>query len=160
MTSPPEPTPAATQPAAEAGEYLLVRVSDELYALPGPAVREVSRWRQPTPIPGAPALLPGIISQRGVVVPIIDLRVLLGLAAAAVERSTRLIITQHENIELALLVDAVIDLVALPPTALNQPPAALDAGRARLLSAVARHEDRPLGVINLAAVIAVVQEGL
>jgi chemotaxis signal transduction protein len=58
------------------------------------------------------------------------------------------------------LVDAVIDLVTLPLTALAQPPAALDPSRARLLSAVARHADRPLGVLNLAALIAVVQEGL
>jgi purine-binding chemotaxis protein CheW len=160
MTSPPEPSPAGAQPATEASEYLLVRASDELYALPGPSVREVARWRTPTPVPGAPPLLPGIISQRGVVLPIVDLRLLLGLAAAAPERSTRLIIVQHEGIELALLVDAVIDLASIAAAALAGPPVALDPGRARLLSAVARHGDRPLGVVNLAALIAVVQEGL
>jgi purine-binding chemotaxis protein CheW len=128
--------------------------------LPGPAVREVARWRAPTPVPGAPAILPGIISQRGVVLPIVDLRLLLGLAAAAPERSTRLIIVQHEGIDLALLVDAVIDLAPIAVTALAATPAALDPGRARLLSAVARHGDRPLGVINMAALIATVQEGL
>ncbi|PDW02335.1 chemotaxis protein CheW [Candidatus Viridilinea mediisalina] len=152
----PPPTPAP----AETGEFLLVRVSDELYALPSAAVREVARWRAPTAVPGAPPILPGIISQRGVVTPIVDLRLMLGLAAQATTRATRLIIMHHESCDLALLVDAVLDLAALPPADLTPPPAALEPSRARLLTAVARYGDRPLALLSLPALIAAVQENL
>ncbi|RRR67941.1 MAG: purine-binding chemotaxis protein CheW [Candidatus Viridilinea halotolerans] len=148
-----------TQPTSNAtSEFLLVRVSDELYALPSTAVREVARWRSPTPVPGAPPVLQGIISQRGVVTPIVDLRLLLGLAANAPTRATRLIMMHHENCDFALLVDAVLDLTALPPSALAPTPTALEASRARLLSSVARHGDRPLGILSIAALVAALQE--
>lgn len=145
--------------SAEPGDFLIVRAADELYALPGPSVREVTRWRAPTPVPGAPAVISGIISQRGVVLPVIDLRLALGLPAAPPDRATRLVVAQHEAADMALLVDAVVDLISLSAAALAQPPAALDPSRARLLSAVARHGDRPLAVVSLAALVAALAEG-
>ena len=157
----PSPTfaPTSTPPEGESA-HLVVRVGPELYALAGTCVREVTRWRTPTPVPGAPALIPGIISQRGVIIPIVDLRLILSLPATPPERSTRLVIVQHETTDLALLVDAVLDLIPLAATALVPPPAALEPGRARLLTAVARHATQPLGVLNLVALLAVVREGL
>jgi purine-binding chemotaxis protein CheW len=142
---------------AEAFEFLVVRAADELYGLPGAAVREVVRWRTPTPVPGAPPVIPGIVGQRGVVLPVVDLRLALGLVAAPPDRAARLVVVQHDSIDMALFVDAVLDLVALAPTECVPPPAGLDPARARLLAAVARHGDRPLAIINLAALVAAVQ---
>jgi len=148
-------------PAALAGaSYLVVRAADERYALAGAAVRELARWRAPTPVPGAPALLPGIISQRGVILPVVDLRLLLALPAAPPDRASRLVICHHEPVDLALLVDGVDDLATIEPADLAQPPAGLDPRRARLLGAVARHADRPLAVLDLPALIAAVQEAM
>jgi purine-binding chemotaxis protein CheW len=151
------PTSAGV-PAAEDEAYLLVRAADELYALAGAALREVMRWRTPTPLPGAPPALLGILGQRGVVLPIVDLRLTLGLPAAALGRAARLVVVHHDGIDMALLVDAVLDLV--PLAALGPLPAGPERGRLPLLAATARLEDRPLVVIDLAALIAVVQDGL
>jgi purine-binding chemotaxis protein CheW len=145
-------------PNAEPDDALVVRVADELFALPGAVVREVARWRAPTPVPGAPAVIAGIISQRGLVLPVIDLRIALGLAVAPPDRATRLVVAHHEAADVALLVDAVVDLAPLP-AALDPPPPGLDPTRARLLSAVARYGDRPLAVLSLAALVAAVAEG-
>jgi purine-binding chemotaxis protein CheW len=146
----------AQAPGADADSFLIVRVADELYGLPGVALREVIRWRTPTTLPGAPPVLLGIIGQRGVVLPAVDLRLALGLPLGPAGRATRLVLVQHEAVELALLVDAVLDLA--PLAELGQPPAA--PGRGALMVAVARYQDRPLGVIDLAALIATVQDGL
>ncbi|MCS6882068.1 MAG: chemotaxis protein CheW [Oscillochloridaceae bacterium] len=135
---------------------LIVRAGVELYALPGACVREVTRWRAPTPVPGAPAVIPGIINQRGSILPVVDLRIALGLPAGAPERSTRFVVLHHETAALALLVDAVLDLALLDDATFEPPP----AGQARLLGAVSRYEQHPLGVIDPAALVAAVQEGL
>lgn len=153
------PFPAPSE-HTESRAFLVIRAGDELYALPGANVREIMRWREPTPVPGAPATIPGIISQRGVVLPVVDLRHVLGLPASAPSRQTRLVVASHEAISLVLLVDAVFDLLPLDPAALAPPPAALDPQRARLLSAVARHDDRPLGILELGALTAALQEGM
>jgi purine-binding chemotaxis protein CheW len=152
-------TPVRIPEAGQHGEpsaSLIVRTGVELYALPGACVREVTRWRAPTPVPGMPAVIPGIINQRGSILPVVDLRIALGLPASAPERSTRFVVLHHEAVALALLVDAVIDLVLLDEDTFEPPP----TGRGRLLVAVSRYEQRPLGVIDPGGLLAAVQEGL
>jgi purine-binding chemotaxis protein CheW len=102
--------------------------------------------------------LPGILSQRGVVVPVVDLRVLLGLPAQPPDRATRLVLVHHAGTDLALLVDAVIDLVELADP-FEPPPPNAHAATARLVGGVMRHGDRPLALIDLTALISAVQEG-
>lgn len=160
MSDQPAPAPGPAAPAgADSLDFLVVRAADELYALPGAAVREVMRWRAPTPVPGAPPVIPGIISQHGVVMPVVDLRLALGLADAPPGRAARLVVAQHEGADMALFVDAVVDLVHLAASERAAPPAGLEPARARLLAAVARHEGSPLAIINVAALIAALQEG-
>ncbi len=138
--------------------YLLIHVGAEDFALDGRYVREVIRWRAPTPVPGAPPVLPGIISQRGIVVPMVDLRLLLGLPAQPPDRATRLVIVHHAGIDLALLVDAVLDLQELPEP-FDPPPAGHGTNGARLVSGVIRRTDRPLARLDLGALVHAVQEG-
>jgi purine-binding chemotaxis protein CheW len=140
-------------------DYLIVRVGGERYALPGGAIREVARWRPPTPVPGAPPVVPGIISQRGVVLPTVDMRLLLGLEAAEADRASRFVIIRQDQIDVALMVDAALDLCHLTEDDLARPPAGLEPQRARLLGAVAQHEGQPLLVIDLTALVSVLQEG-
>ncbi|NJN16928.1 MAG: purine-binding chemotaxis protein CheW [Oscillochloris sp.] len=140
--------------------YLIVHAGGEVYAINGSVIREIARWRSPTPVPNVPALLPGIISQRGVILPVVDLRVLLDLPAHPPDRATRLVICQHEPFDLAILVDRVEDLTLIDQAELEPPPNGLPATAARIFSAVTRLADRPLALIDLSALITVVQEGL
>ncbi|NWF81492.1 MAG: chemotaxis protein CheW [Chloroflexi bacterium] len=145
-------------PTVDASPFLIVRAGAELYALAGACVREVARWRAPTPVPGAPDVIPGVVSQRGVVLPVVDLRLALGLPASLPDRNTRLVVARHDTVDVALLVDAVVDLTPLAG-AMQPPPAGpRDARRTRLLGAVTRHAGCPLGMLDLGALIAAVQE--
>ncbi len=137
---------------------LLIRLADEIYALPSVYVREVGRYRAFTPVPGAPPLLPGIISQRGVILPVVDLRLVLGMPTVETTRSTRLVTVVYEDIDMALLVDAVIDLAALPPDAFGQPPAGLDPARARFLRAVAFYDDQTVAMLDVGEIVAALRE--
>jgi purine-binding chemotaxis protein CheW len=139
-------------------EMLLVRVEHELYALASVHVREVARYRQVTPVPGAPRMLPGVISQRGIIVPVVDLRLILGLALADVTRATRLVLASHEQVDLALLVDGVIDLIDLPTARVEPPPAALDPAQARLLKGIIQYDGQPIALLDLASLIALLRE--
>ncbi len=137
---------------------LLLSLGGETYALPGGAVREVMRYSPPLPVPGAPASLPGIISQRGAVLPVADLRPLLQLAATPPDKATRLVVAQHDDVSLALIADAVSDLVELPEIALEPPPSGLDAARSRLLRATAQHDGRLVALLDLEAVVVALRD--
>jgi purine-binding chemotaxis protein CheW len=139
-------------------DVLLFRLERELYAIPSPSVREVARYRPWTLVPGAPASLPGIISQRGMILPVVELHPLLGLEQADVTRAARLVIVVHNEIGMALLADAVLDLVLLPASAVEPVPSALDPARARFLRGVVQHADQTIGLLDLDELIAGLRE--
>ena len=140
-------------------DVLLLRLADELYGIPSASVREVIRYRAYTPVPGSPPSLPGILSQRGTILPVVELRPLLGLEVIPVTRAARLVIVAHQEIDMALLVESVLDLAALPADTLQSLPAALDPARARFLRGIADYEQQPVALIDLDELIAGLRAG-
>jgi purine-binding chemotaxis protein CheW len=139
---------------SEALEVLLIQLADELYALPSASVREVIRYRAYTPVPGAPPMLPGILNQRGQILPVVELSPLLGLERAPLSRATRLVMVSHTDIDMTLLVEQVLDLTSLPVDGIEPLPTALDPARARFLRGIAHYDDRPVAILELGEVIA------
>jgi purine-binding chemotaxis protein CheW len=140
-------------------DVLLLRLAGELYGVPSASVREVVRYRAYTPVPGAPPSLPGILSQRGTILPVVELRPLLGLEIAPLTRAARLVIVAYQDIEMALLVEAVLDLAELPADTTEPLPATLDPARARFLRGIARHEQQPVALLDLDELIAGLRAG-
>jgi purine-binding chemotaxis protein CheW len=132
--------------------YLLLHLGDELYIVLGSQVREIARWRPPLPVPGAPPVLPGIISQRGVVLAVVNLHALLGLPATSPDRSTRYVIVQQDDIEMAFVVDAVTDLISIPTNQFEPAPSTLDPQQGRFLHAIAQVVDQPVSLLDIAAI--------
>ncbi|MBI4904984.1 MAG: chemotaxis protein CheW [Acidobacteria bacterium] len=67
--------------------WLIVRLRGQSYALPSQEVRELVGRPQTTAVPDAPHYVPGVTNLRGRVLPVIDLRKRLGMAAASEESS-------------------------------------------------------------------------
>jgi purine-binding chemotaxis protein CheW len=151
---------AAKEIAAPATlDVLLFQLGGELYSIPSASVREVVRYRAYTPVPGAPPSLPGILSQRGTILPLVELRSLLGLAVIPISRAARLVIVAHQDIDMALLAEAVLDLAALPAESVQPLPAALDPARARFLRGIADYEQQPVMLLDLGELIAGLRAG-
>jgi purine-binding chemotaxis protein CheW len=130
-------------------DVLLFRLSDEIYAIPSTSVREVVRHRAFTPVPGAPQTLPGIMSQRGTILPVIELRPLLGLDVIEPTRATRFVIVSHNEVDMSIVVDSVLDLGRLPADSLAPAPTALDPARARFLRGVTQLDEQPVALVDL-----------
>ena len=103
-------------------QHVVFQLSHEWYALPVEQVRAVERWRVPTPVPGTPPAIIGIINQRGTLVPVVDARVLLNLSLDPPLRKTRLIFTRIENDAVALIADHVADMLTLDQEAVEGAP--------------------------------------
>jgi purine-binding chemotaxis protein CheW len=83
------------------------------YALPVDVVLQMESFSSATVVPGAPPYVAGIVSVRGLVVPVIDLRIRFGLPAAAVTPDTRIIVTSSQERRVALLVDKAREVLKL-----------------------------------------------
>jgi purine-binding chemotaxis protein CheW len=101
-------------------EFLTFRLAGDPYAVPVERVREIVRMRPVTPIPRVPAALRGVISLRGEVIEVVDLRLQLGLPAAEPTRASRIIVLHGDDGRMSgLLVDAVTDVLRVTEEAIR-----------------------------------------
>ncbi len=104
----------------------------ERYALPLSAVQEIQQIVEPRPVPDASPALVGMIDVRGVVVPVIELRELLGLAPTEHGIDTPMVLAWVRGHLTALIVDEVDDVAELSPESL-QPPSPMYALADRMI---------------------------
>jgi purine-binding chemotaxis protein CheW len=99
------------------------RIGGEDYAVDILRVREIIRPRPVTPVPRAPASVEGVIRLRGEVVPVLDVRKRLGLAATPQTRRSRFLLVNVARKRIALVVDEVCEVLRLPRRELRPAPA-------------------------------------
>src|SRR3974377_1305661 len=102
-----EPTP--TQADARAGKYLTFQLANEEFGIRVLKVREIMGIQEITAVPQTPAHIKGVINLRGKVVPVIDLRLKFGLAAADYTQRTCIIVTQVQGESGAVMMGIVVD---------------------------------------------------
>ncbi len=103
----------------DAPRYVVFAVREMFFAIPIGRVLETDRMSPITPLPGAAIGVKGLTNLRGDVVPVIDLRDLLGWAPPDNPTSRRMLVIQDGNRQplTALLVDQVKGLAGFPATA-------------------------------------------
>jgi len=104
---------ADAQATAAAREYLTFRLGAEEYALDILKVQEIRNYETATAIANAPKHVRGVVNLRGVIVPIVDLRMLLGLPNADYTTFTVVIVLNLGRRTVGVVVDAVSDVTAL-----------------------------------------------
>jgi purine-binding chemotaxis protein CheW len=102
----------------------VVEVADRTLAVEITHAREAREFAEITVVPLAPPALIGMANLRGAIVPILDLRLLLGLPARARARTTRTLVVEAAGVRLALAVDRVVGVESLP----DEPGTAGDDG--------------------------------
>jgi purine-binding chemotaxis protein CheW len=92
---------------------LVFEVGGQRYALPAADVHELVRAVAVQPLPGAPAVIEGIINLRGDLVAVLNLRARFRLPPRDPRPSDHFILAEAEGRRLALRVDHALELVVL-----------------------------------------------
>lgn len=103
-------------------EYLTFSLGDEHYAVDILKVQEIRGYGAVTKIANAPAFIKGVINLRGVIVPIIDLRIKFNLGRAHYDEFTIVIVLSLANRVVGMVVDGVSDVVSLGGDDIKNPP--------------------------------------
>ena len=104
--------PAASR-NAQGGEFLTFRLGAEEYGIDILRVQEIRSYEQPTRIANAPAFIKGVVNLRGVIVPIIDLRLKLGCETAEYNTFTVVVVLNVRGRVVGAVVDSVSDVLEL-----------------------------------------------
>jgi purine-binding chemotaxis protein CheW len=135
-------------------EFLSFRLGAEEYGIDILAVREIRAYEKPTRIAGAPEFIRGVVNLRGVIVPIVDLRMKFGLHEAVYDALTVVIILNVGGRVLGIVVDAVSDVIKLKSEQISPPPEFSSAVDASFLRGLASLEGRLLILLDIAALMA------
>ena len=108
--------------SVHANEYLTFRLDSEEYGIDILKVQEIRGYDTVTKIAGAPAFIKGVINLRGVIVPIIDLRVKFNLCEAKYDAFTVAIILNLAGRIVGAVVDSVSDVLELDPAQVKAVP--------------------------------------
>jgi purine-binding chemotaxis protein CheW len=114
---------AAANASAAGKEYLTFRLGTEEYGIDILKVQEIRGYEVSTKIANTPDFIKGVVNLRGVIVPIVDLRVKFGLASAAYDVSTVTIILNVLGRVVGAVVDSVSDVLELKAEQIKPAPA-------------------------------------
>lgn len=134
-------------------ECLCFKVSDEVYGVDIMDIKELIKPREITEVPRAPSFVSGIISLRGVIIPIIDMLDRLGLARETVTGRERIIVVRHGDSFSGLLVDEIIQVVRVSKDAIEAAPPVLEGIDRDFVTGIGRADGRMIILLNLTNII-------
>lgn len=99
---------------SDAVQYIKIEMGDETFGIDISYVDNIVRMMRITRVPNVAECIRGVINLRGEIVPIMDLRITMGLEAIEDSKDTRIIIIKMDTIgKLGLIVDCVKEVVTL-----------------------------------------------
>lgn len=145
---------------APAAEYLTFRLGEEEYGIDILKVQEIRSYEQPTRMAQAPEFIKGVIDLRGVIVPIVDLRLKLRCTKVEYTDFTVVIILNVAGTVLGVVVDAVADVVPLTQDTIKPAPQFQTQMDAAFVTGIASVGERMLIMVDIESLLSSAEMGL
>jgi purine-binding chemotaxis protein CheW len=131
-------------------EYLSFKLGHEEYGIDILKVQEIRGYEQPTRIANAPHFIKGVVNLRGVIVPIVDMRLRFDLPDVKYDAFTVVIILNIAHRTVGMVVDSVSDVLELPAGQIKPAPefnGAIDASYITGLGTIKHGEDERMLIL-------------
>lgn len=155
-----QPGAPTAHAVADAGQYLTLRLGDEEYAIDILRVQEIRSYEEPTRMVNAPVFIKGVVNLRGVIVPIVDLRIKLNIDKVEYNEFTVVIILNVRGTVIGAVVDAVSDVVTLTSQSIKAAPQFDTSIDSRFITGLANVGDRMLIVMKIEALMSNAELGM
>jgi len=139
--------------AAASVELLCFKVASEEYAISIMDIKEIIKPREVTEVPRVPAFVRGILSLRGNIIPIFDMRVRLGLPGAASSERERVVVVKRQGGFCGVLVDEVVQVVRIAEAGIEPPPVVLEGIDRDFVQGIGRVSGRMLILLDMEKVL-------
>ena len=154
---------SARQPVAQQGahaEFLTFRLGAEEYGIDILRVQEIRSYEEPTRIANAPHFIKGVVNLRGVIVPVVDLRIKLGCEKVEYNGFTVVIVLNVHGRVVGAVVDSVSDVLELSQDLIKPAPEmnlSVDVG---FITGIASVGERMLILMDIEALMSSADMGL
>lgn len=142
-----------SESSGNAMQFLTFTLGEEVFALEIDRVREVMDFTAVTKVPRTPEYMRGVINLRGVVVPVVDLRLKLGMARTEKSVNTCIIITEvtvdGERQVIGAMADSVQEVLDLETSQIEPPPRIGTHLNTEFLKGMGKHNDRFVIILDM-----------
>jgi len=151
---------AARAAALAGGEFLTFRLGAEEYGIDILKVQEIRSYEQPTRIANAPEFIKGVVNLRGVIVPIVDLRVKLACPSAEYNSFTVVIVLNVRGRVVGAVVDSVSDVLELAAGTIKPAPEMHTSVDTSFITGIGSINERMLILMDIEALMSSAEMGL
>jgi purine-binding chemotaxis protein CheW len=141
-------------------EFLAFKLGAEEYGIDILRVQEIRSYEEPTRIANAPPFIKGVVNLRGVIVPIIDMRMKFNLDQANYDDFTVVIVLNIGSRVVGMVVDAVSDVITLKPDQLRPVPEFNSTIASDHILAIGAVENRMLILVDIERLMTSAEMGL
>ncbi|MGA9226664.1 MAG: chemotaxis protein CheW [Mesobacillus sp.] len=139
-------------------KVIVFQLNEKEYAVPVGQVKSIEKIMHFTRVPHTSPYIKGVMNLRGVVTPLIDLRVRFGIEEHGYTDSSRVIIVSVAEAEVGLIVDGANDVIDIPSSIVEPPPEIVGAEAAEFINGVIKLDKRLLILIDLENILGVLEE--
>ena len=134
-------------------KMIIFQLEDEEYAIPVNHIGSIERLLPITRVPQTAPFVKGVINLRGVVIPVIDLRLRFQMKEAVLNDNKRIIIALINEMEVGLIVDSANDVIDIREDQIESPPAVIGTIDADYIDGIAKIDNRLFILLNLLTVL-------
>ncbi|MCK5286235.1 MAG: purine-binding chemotaxis protein CheW [Thermodesulfovibrionia bacterium] len=129
-------------------EILAFKIGTEEYAIRMAELQEIIRYQRITAVPCSPNYLVGVTSVRGKIIPVVDLKVRLGMEGEHRGRQ-KIIILSGKKGPLGALVTSILGAFRFPSCELLPPPSTLTEDEKNFIEGVAKINNKFISILNI-----------
>ena len=142
------------------GEFLTFRLGAEEYGIDILKVQEIRSYEKPTRIANAPEFVKGVVNLRGVIVPIVDLRLKLSCVSAEYDSFTVVIVLNVHGRIVGVVVDSVSDVIELTKDSIKPAPEMNSSVDTSFITGIGSVQERMLVLMDIESLMSSAEMGL
>jgi purine-binding chemotaxis protein CheW len=142
-----------TSSTADRRQLVTCEASGEFFALDVFGVERVLRYAAPSRLPNSAAWLPGVVTVGGALVPVLDLRERLGLAAPLPTERARIVVVTLEDGPVGLIVDSVHEVIQVEASAIEGAPGVYRGLVREYVKGIVRRGERVFVLLDVARLV-------
>jgi len=128
-------------------KFTIFKIGDEIFGIGIDRVVEILKIQKIFTIPGLPEFLSGVMSVRGNIVPVMDLRRRFGIKPSG--NKERIIIVRYGQEKISFLVDDIKEILSLSAEEIRTPPSIFKGFKTEYLTGLGRHDERIIILLNI-----------
>lgn len=141
------------KPESERIQFIVIRLGEEQFGIDIRYIDNIVRMQSITRVPKVPSYLKGVINLRGEVIPVMSIRLKMGLEADEITRTSRIIILKLEQQgNVGIIVDEVREVVTLDTAEIEKVAHDSKDEKANFINGVGKHAGELISLLDLNSV--------